>query len=269
MWKQYRLHYNSDVSGHLGNRVYPPWEVIKATAKVAEFNFLFAYLIPGYLAIKAANALGIYIYDADREVDYKRIIKETFLISIVADFCFYGVFFLLSLGAPASGASPAPDSCCCVELTACNVRPAPDGALAAAVPEVPQDAPRVQVLDGARASLCVVLLIYARVDDGLTAVARFARHGVRYRAYRPASQSTDMHRYHEALVFALPQALPPILLMPFFGRMHLMSMWAGMFFTQMGAIFGHAGWYLFKVRALVICAPADRTLRRSCLTGSP
>ena len=53
--------------------------------------------------------------------------------------------------------------------------------------------------------------------------------------------------FHEALIFALPQALPPILLMPFFGRMHLMSMWMGMFFTQTGAILGHAGWHLFQI----------------------
>jgi len=150
--------------------------VIKATAKVAEFNFLFAYLIPGYLAIKAGNALGIYIYDADREVDYKRIIKETFLISVVADFCFYGLHRMVHM------------------------------------PQLYQT--------------------FHKMHHEFKYSMALAHHYM---------------EYHEALVFALPQALPTILLMPFFGRMHLMSMWGGMFFTQMGAIFGHAGWYLFKL----------------------
>lgn len=48
--------------------------------------------------------------------------------------------------------------------------------------------------------------------------------------------------FHEALLFAGPQALPPLMLIPFFGRMHILSMWCGMFFTQFGAILGHAGW---------------------------
>lgn len=88
---KYRLHYAGEVSDHLGVRVYPPWNVIKATFKECEFNFLFAYLIPGYLAIKAANKLKIFVYDTDREITYKRLIKETIMISVVADFMFYFV----------------------------------------------------------------------------------------------------------------------------------------------------------------------------------
>jgi sterol desaturase/sphingolipid hydroxylase (fatty acid hydroxylase superfamily) len=86
---KYRLHYAQEVSSHLGTRVYPPWEVIKETAKVAEFNFLFAYLVPGTIAIQIANKLKIFIYDTDREIDYKRLIKETFLIAVLSDVCFY------------------------------------------------------------------------------------------------------------------------------------------------------------------------------------
>ena len=134
---------------------------------------MFAYLIPGYLAIKAANALKIYIYDTDRELDYARLIKETILISFVADLCFYGLHRLVHL---------------------------PD----------------------------------------LYQIFHKKHHEFKY------SMALAHHymEFHEALVFALPQALPPLLLIPFFGRMHLMSMWCGMFVTQMGAILGHAGWFV-------------------------
>jgi len=89
---QYRLHYAREVSDHLGNRVYPPWEVVKKTMKVAEFNLLFAYLVPGYLAIKASNALKIYLYDFDREsLTYWRAFKESLAITVVADIMFYWI----------------------------------------------------------------------------------------------------------------------------------------------------------------------------------
>jgi sterol desaturase/sphingolipid hydroxylase (fatty acid hydroxylase superfamily) len=48
--------------------------------------------------------------------------------------------------------------------------------------------------------------------------------------------------YKEACIFALPQALPPVMLIPFFGKMHVLSMWCGFVFTQVNAILGHAGW---------------------------
>jgi sterol desaturase/sphingolipid hydroxylase (fatty acid hydroxylase superfamily) len=92
---KYRLHYARSVSGHLDTRHYPPMEVIKDVAKTAEFNFLFAYAVPGYLAISAANKLGIHVYDTDRELTWKRLAKEVLLISVVADFCFYGLHRLM------------------------------------------------------------------------------------------------------------------------------------------------------------------------------
>jgi len=168
---KYRLHYAKDVAGHLGNRVYPPWSVIKDAAKVGEFNFIFAYVIPGYLAIKAANKLKIFVYDTEREVSWKRLIKETVLISLLADVCFYLMHRVVH-------------------------RP------------------------------------------GLYQIFHKKHHEFKY----SMAMAHHYMEYHEALLFALPQALPPIMLMPFFGRMHVLSMWLGMFFTQFGAILGHAGW---------------------------
>jgi sterol desaturase/sphingolipid hydroxylase (fatty acid hydroxylase superfamily) len=173
---KYRLHYAKDVAGHLGNRVYPPLSVIKETLKTGEFNFIFAYVIPGYLAIKLANKLKIFVYDTDREVSMKRIVKETVLISLLADICFYLVHRVVH-------------------------RP------------------------------------------GLYQFFHKKHHEFKY------SMALAHHymEYHEAVMFALPQALPPMMLMPFFGRMHIVSMWAGMFFTQFGAILGHAGYNFTKL----------------------
>ena len=169
---KYRLHYAQDVSSHLGNRVYPPWEAIKSAFKESEFNFIFAYVIPGYLAIKLANKLGIFIYDTDRKVSIKRIFKETVLISLLADVLFYLVHRVVH--------SP---------------------------------------------------MLYQ--------IFHKKHHEYRY------SMALAHHfmTYKEALLFSLPQALPPIMLIPFFGKMHIASMWCGMFFTQLGAILGHAGYH--------------------------
>ena len=77
--------------------MYPPWDVVKATAKVAEFNFLFAYALPGALMIHIANKLGIFVYDTEREITWKRLIKESIAISIVADLMFYAVHRVVHL----------------------------------------------------------------------------------------------------------------------------------------------------------------------------
>eukprot|EP00924_Labyrinthula_sp_SR-Ha-C_P009730 maker-scaffold_22-snap-gene-4.13-mRNA-1 protein AED:0.00 eAED:0.00 QI:232/1/1/1/1/1/2/72/337 len=51
--------------------------------------------------------------------------------------------------------------------------------------------------------------------------------------------------FFEAAMFSIPQALAPIVLWPVFGkRIHLTSMWAGIVFTQLNAIVGHAGYDL-------------------------
>jgi len=168
---KFRLHYARDVAGHLGNRVYPPLSVIKDAAKNGEFNFIFGYVIPGYLAIKLANKLKIFVYDVDREVTMKRVIKETILISLLADVCFYLMHRVVH-------------------------RP------------------------------------------GLYQFFHKKHHEFKY----SMAMAHHYMEFHEALMFALPQALPPMMLIPFFGRMHVLSMWCGMFFTQLGAILGHAGW---------------------------
>ena len=64
--------------------------------KGAEFNFICAYLIPGTLGIRLANALGIYVYDTDdKEVTWTRILGEAFCISVLADVMFYGLHRLV------------------------------------------------------------------------------------------------------------------------------------------------------------------------------
>lgn len=173
---KYRLHYATGVTEHLGSRVYPPMKAILHAAKNGEFNFIFGYVIPGYLMIKLANKLKIFVYDTDRELTWKRLIKETILISVLADFMFYGFHRVVH--------TPA-----------------------------------------------------------LYQIFHKKHHEYKY------SMALAHHymEYHEALLFALPQALPPIMLIPFFGRMHVMSMWCGMFFTQLGAIMGHAGYNFLTI----------------------
>lgn len=48
--------------------------------------------------------------------------------------------------------------------------------------------------------------------------------------------------FREALLFAFPQALPPLVAFLLGRRVHIFSMWAAFFFTQLNAILGHAGW---------------------------
>ena len=49
--------------------------------------------------------------------------------------------------------------------------------------------------------------------------------------------------YKEALVFALPQALPPLIFMLIRGeKIHILSMWCAFVFTQINAILGHASY---------------------------
>jgi len=173
---KYRLHYAHDVAGHLGSRVYPPLHVLKEALKVTEFNFLFAYLIPGYLAIKAANKLKIFIYDTEREVTWKRIFKETLAISLIADVMFYVVHRIVH-------------------------RP------------------------------------------GLYQFFHKKHHEYKF----TIALAHHYMEFHEAFMFAFPQALPPLMLIPFWGRPHIVSMWMGMFFTQLSGILGHAGYNFFKL----------------------
>ena len=49
----------------------------------------------------------------------------------------------------------------------------------------------------------------------------------------------------ESVLFALPQALPPLVYWGVSGRkVHLLSMWAAFCFTQLNAILGHAGYHV-------------------------
>ena len=108
---KYRLHYKREHVGHLGVRRYPPLNVIIETAKVAEFNFLFAYYIPTYLLLRSGMLLGIVPYDTscgektieetDPETGEKRqtevnqpltwwrLFKEVLIVSILSDIGFW------------------------------------------------------------------------------------------------------------------------------------------------------------------------------------
>ena len=49
--------------------------------------------------------------------------------------------------------------------------------------------------------------------------------------------------YKEALLFVLPQFVPPLLIGALRGRkVHLLALWGGMLFTQLNGILGHAGY---------------------------
>jgi len=55
--------------------------------------------------------------------------------------------------------------------------------------------------------------------------------------------------FKEALLFALPQAVPPVILGALSNlaggkKMHLLSMWSAFLFTQLSVIVGHAGWQI-------------------------
>eukprot|EP00510_Aplanochytrium_minuta_P000195 CAMPEP_0184019188 /NCGR_PEP_ID=MMETSP0954-20121128/8603_1 /TAXON_ID=627963 /ORGANISM="Aplanochytrium sp, Strain PBS07" /LENGTH=268 /DNA_ID=CAMNT_0026300807 /DNA_START=242 /DNA_END=1048 /DNA_ORIENTATION=+ len=172
---KYRLHYARDLTEHLGSRKYPPLSLILSTLKNAEYNFFLAYVIPGALLIKLGSKLGIYAYDTDEgeeKVTWKRLFKESFMISIVADLLFYGLHRLMHT-------------------------------------------PRFY-------------LTFHKKHHEFKYSMALAHHYM---------------EFHEACVFALPQALPPIILWMLTGKkMHITSMWAGVFFTQVNAILGHAGW---------------------------
>lgn len=87
---KYRLHYDPSEASHLGIRRYPPNGLTWKAFKVCERNFWGAYLIPGSLAILAANKLKIFVYDTDEEgVNWKRILTEALAISVGSDVLFY------------------------------------------------------------------------------------------------------------------------------------------------------------------------------------
>jgi hypothetical protein len=73
--------------------------------------------------------------------------------------------------------------------------------------------------------------------------------------------------YKEALVFALPQALPPLMLAAVLGKQHVASMWVSFFFTQLSAIFGHAGWQVPLPAWLPVLKPAYHDFHRAFLCG--
>jgi sterol desaturase/sphingolipid hydroxylase (fatty acid hydroxylase superfamily) len=170
----YRLHYDPDHASHLGQRKYPPLDLILQTAKVAERNFLLAYIVPATVLIKLGAKLGIYVYDTEedeKKVTWRRIIKETFMISVLADFLFYGLHRLMH-------------------------------------------------------------------------TARFYKiHKIHHEFKYSIAMAHHYMELVEAVIFALPQALPPLFLWAATGqRMHIISMWLGVFYTQTSAILGHAGY---------------------------
>lgn len=168
---KYRVHYTQEATSHLGKRIYPPWSAIVEAAKVTEFNFFFAYLIPGFFAIKAANKLGIFVYDSDREISYWRVLKEVVLITVVADSMFYWIHRIVH------------------------------------TPDYYQ-------------------IFHKKHHEWKYSMA-LAHHYMTFK---------------EAVVMAAPQALPPLLMIPFIGKSHLVSMWLAFFVTQCCGIVGHAGY---------------------------
>jgi sterol desaturase/sphingolipid hydroxylase (fatty acid hydroxylase superfamily) len=170
----YRLHYDPDHASHLGQRKYPPLDLILKTAAVSERNFLLAYIVPAIVLIKIGSKLGIYVYDTeegDKKVTWWRILKETFMISVVADFLFYGLHRLMH-------------------------------------------------------------------------TKRFyPMHKIHHEFKYSIAMAHHYMKYFEAVIFALPQALPPLMLWAATGqRVHIISMWLGVFYTQTSAILGHAGY---------------------------
>jgi sterol desaturase/sphingolipid hydroxylase (fatty acid hydroxylase superfamily) len=176
---KYRLHYDPEVAGHLGVRKYPPNDLIWKTAKVAEFNFLCAYVIPGSVLIKIASKLGIYVYDTDhKDITWGRILKETFTISVFSDIAFYWLHRFLH------------------------------------TPRFYKDWHKMH-------------------------------HEFRY----SIAVAHHWMTYKEALLFALPQAVPPVILgalsrLAGGNQMHVLSMWSAFVFTQLSVIVGHAGWQI-------------------------
>lgn len=172
---KYRLHYDPSLASHLGARKYPPNDLLWKTLKGAEMNFFGAYVIPGALAIKLASKLGIFVYDTDeKEVNWRRILTESFKISILSDFFFYALHRFLH-------------------------------------------------------------------RDGWYIPYHKKHHTFKY----TIAAAHHWMSFKEALLFALPQALPPIVLGALSGKkMHLLSMWIAFVFTQMNVISGHSGYQL-------------------------
>jgi len=168
----YRLHYNPILVEHLGYRNYPSSALIWKAAKVAHSNFLFAYLIPGFVAISIANKLELHPYDTDKDnITFYRLLRETLSILILADFFFYGLHRLMHT---------------------------------------------------------------KRFYVSFHKKHHFFKYSI--------ALAHHYMTYKEALLFALPQALPPLILWGLGKRTHILSMWTAFFFTQMSAILGHAGW---------------------------
>lgn len=132
-------------------------------------------MIPAAFFIKLGAKLGIFVYDTDedeKKVTWSRLIKETLMISVVADVLFYGLHRMMHT-------------------------------------------PRFYQ----------------------------AFHKKHHEFKYSIALAHHFMEFKEALVFALPQALPPLLLWGLTGqKMHITSMWVGVFFTQTAAILGHAGW---------------------------
>jgi len=172
---KYRLHYKPELVGHLGARKYPPRSVTWKCLKGAEMNFIFAYVIPGALAIKLADKLRIYVYDTEeKSVNWRRILMETFKISVLSDFCFYALH-------------------------------------------------RFMHTDG-------WYIPYHKKHHQFKYTIACAHHWMTFK---------------EAVLFMLPQGLPPLLLGLLTGKkMHVLSVWFAMFFTQLNVIPGHAGYQL-------------------------
>ena len=170
---KYRIHYTDEVSSHLGERVYPPNHVLWNALKRNEFNLLFAYVIPGYLAIQAGNYLKIFVFDEtkDREkITWKRILKEALCITFVADVLFYWVHRLLH-----------------------------------------------------------------------SSQWWYQTHKIHHEFKYTVALGHHWMHYGEAVMFALPQSLPPLLLIPFIGKSHLISMWLAMYITNWSGILAHCG----------------------------
>lgn len=174
---KYRLHYAAHLTEHLGIRKYPPTRLLMKAAKIAEFNFFFAYVIPGTLLIKLANKLGIFVYDTDHQgITWRRIIKEVFCISVLCDTSFYWMHRTLH-------------------------RPS-------------------------------LYKSWHKLHHDFKFSVAIAHH---YMSFK------------EAMLFALPQALPPFAVsamsMLLSGRKaHLISMWIAFYLTQINVIIGHAGY---------------------------
>lgn len=91
---KYRLHYKEEIVEHLGIRNYPPNSLTWKATKVAMRNYYLAYVLPTYLLLKLGNYFGVHAYDTEedeKKVTWFRLVKETIIIAIMADFFFYAL----------------------------------------------------------------------------------------------------------------------------------------------------------------------------------